>query len=223
MAGTSLGDPIEVGAALAVFADAPRLQPLALAASKSWVGHVEPAAGLAGLLFAHAAASQQLVLPLLHLAAVNPYVASTLDQQQQQQLGKGRQAGPTVAAALLPRQGGPQPQAEEQQQGCLWGVSAFAFQGTNAHALLEAPAATSDAPAPADLAVLPAWQRRRQHVLPEAHYLISSATVAGAAGRGGASARRALFHAELAGAPLAFLWDHQVLGKALFPGEQLLR
>lgn len=218
LAGTPLGDPIEVGAALAVFAEAPRHQPLALAASKSWVGHAEPAAGLAGLLFALGAASQQLALPLMHLTTVNPYVASTLDQQQQR--SKGMQPGLAVADALLPRQGGPLPHAEEQQQGCIWGVSAFAFQGTNAHALLEVAAATSDAPEP-DSAAVPAWQHKRQHVLPMAHQLISAAAVAGNAGRGAAPSGRALFHAELAGASLAFLWDHQVLGKALFPGEQL--
>ena len=209
-AGTSLGDPIEVGAALAVYSEAPRQQPLALAASKSWVGHAEPAAGLAGLLFAHATATQALSLPLLHLRAVNPYVASTLEQQQQQQQ-KGSSGG-AVAPALLPKQGGALPAAEARETS-TWGVSTFAFQGTNAHAVLAAVSGSSSSVA-VQLEQLPAWQGKRQYVLPEAHLLITAATVSAA----GAS-RRVLFHAELAAASLAFLWDHQVMGKGIFPGE----
>lgn len=87
-----------------------------LAASKSWVGHAEPAAGLAGLLFARAAASQALSLPLLHLRAVNTYVANALEQQPV----KGG-----VAPALLPKQSGPGPFTSSL---ATWGVSAFAFQ-----------------------------------------------------------------------------------------------
>lgn len=209
-AGTPLGDPIEVGAALAVYSEASRQQTLVLAASKSWVGHAEPAAGLAGLLFAHAAATQALTLPLLHLRSVNPYVTNTLEQQ----LGTGG-----IAAALLPKQGGGGPAAAGATQACTWGTSAFAFQGTNAHALLAAAA-----PAGEDLAttlqgglLLPAWQHKRHYVLPPAHLLITAA----ASVTGGASHKRVLFHAELAAASLAFLWDHQVMGKAIFPGESV--
>ena len=207
-AGTSLGDPIEVGAALAVYSEATRRQPLALAASKSWVGHGEPAAGLAGLLFAHAAAAGRFVPPLMHLRAPNPYVASALEQHE-----GGKAAAP--AAALLPKQGGAMPLADAQLE-CSWGVSAFAFQGTNAHAVVEA--ALPSAPAHDNqLPQLPVWQHKRQHVLPEAHLLIAAAAVTGQRGSA-ATLRRAVFHAELAAASLAFMWDHTVLGKALFPG-----
>ena len=48
--GTPLGDPIEVGAAAAVFGgDASRGQPLCLSAMKSSLGHTEPAAGATGM------------------------------------------------------------------------------------------------------------------------------------------------------------------------------
>ncbi len=207
-AGTALGDPIEVGAALAVYGDGPRLQPLALAASKSWVGHAEPAAGLAGLLFGHAAATHALALPLMHLRTVNPYVASTLEQQQQ---AAGRAA---VAPAVLPKQGGGLATAAAGQQHAAWGISAFAFQGTNAHALLAAaPLEASNAIAAT--AAAPAWHNKRLYVLPEAHLLIATASVSSPSA---AAQRRVAFHAELASASLAFLWDHQVMGKPLFPG-----
>ena len=207
-AGTALGDPIEVGAALAVYGDAHRLQPLTLAASKSWVGHAEPAAGLAGLLFGHTASTHGLALPLMHLRTVNPYVASTLEQQQQ---AAGRAA---VAPALLPKQAGGLPAAASVRQGAAWGVSAFAFQGTNAHALLAA-APLESASVHAATAAAPAWHNKRLYVLPEAHLLIEAASVSSR----GTAQRRVAFHAELAGASLAFLWDHQVMGKPLFPGE----
>ena len=44
--GTALGDPIEVGALAAVMLEGrPAGAPLTLMASKSWIGHTEPAAG----------------------------------------------------------------------------------------------------------------------------------------------------------------------------------
>ena len=187
-----------------MYAASQRQQPLALAASKSWVGHAEPAAGMAGLLFAHAAATQSCAVPLLHLRAVNPYVVSSREQQQ---------AG-SASAAMLPRQGGALPMAAAgDQQGSIWGVSAFAFQGTNAHALLEAKPAEATISVQAISAAMCSWQHKRQYVLPEANALIAAASMAGT---------KVLFHADLAAASLAFLWDHRVMGKAIFPGKSQL-
>ena len=206
VAGTPLGDPIEVGAAVAVYRDEPRQQPLVLTASKSWVGHGEPAAGLAGLLFAHAAATQALVLPVLHLRSVNTYVSNALDQLS---------ASSGAGTAVLPKQRGIGPAASDSNR--MWGTSAFAFQGTNAHAVVAAgtPANTAGS------AQTPAWQRKRHYVLPAAHSLITDASV----GRGvsatagsGPAAQLVLFHCDLARTRLAFLWDHHVMGKAIFPG-----
>lgn len=44
-AGTSLGDPIEMGAAAAVYGRRPSGASLTLFTSKTWLGHAEPAAG----------------------------------------------------------------------------------------------------------------------------------------------------------------------------------
>ncbi len=47
LAGTSLGDPIEVGALAAALVDCrPAGATLALMAAKSWSGHAEPGAGM---------------------------------------------------------------------------------------------------------------------------------------------------------------------------------
>ena len=198
-AGTSLGDPIEVGAALAVYADGGRTQPLAMAASKSWVGHAEPAAGLVGLLLAQRAATAQASLPLLHLVTPNPYVASTLDQTAH-------------AAVLLPRQASAQPQASRSEP-LAYGVSAFAFQGTNAHAIILA-SGSSSGPSGSSSTAAPAWQRRRHYVLPEASLLAAVTLVPPAGGR-----RQVVVQADLASAQLAFLWDHRVMGRGIFPGK----
>lgn len=47
--GTPLGDPIEVGAVVAVVGPAKRKQPTGLSAVKSILGHSEPAAGAASI------------------------------------------------------------------------------------------------------------------------------------------------------------------------------
>ena len=80
--GTPLGDPIEVGAAAAVLVEghvAQRAQqPLALMASKSWLGHAEPAAGMVGLAHAAAALGHAALLGISHLRELNPYVVTSL-------------------------------------------------------------------------------------------------------------------------------------------------
>jgi acyl transferase domain-containing protein len=79
--GTSLGDPIEVGAlAAAVVERRPStgMTPMALLAAKSWSGHAEPGAGMVGVVHAQAALGQAALLPILHLQDINPYVTGWL-------------------------------------------------------------------------------------------------------------------------------------------------
>mgnify|MGYP001810723028 CR=1 FL=1 len=67
-----------MGAATAVLlrGGAPRAAPLCLTAVKSFMGHAEPAAGIVGITRLALVLGQQAADPLLHLSAVNPYVAS---------------------------------------------------------------------------------------------------------------------------------------------------
>jgi hypothetical protein len=120
-----------VGAAAASLGGATREQPLTLFTSTSWIGHAEPAAGVLGLLHAASAVTQHASLPLLHLRTVNPFVASAL-------VG-------APGAWSLPRQQGPRPLGRPAEQAALSGVSSFAFQGTNAHALVQGLPASSGA------------------------------------------------------------------------------
>jgi hypothetical protein len=129
--GTPLGDPIEVGAAAAVFVAsigkaAPQVAgmrpgPLELSAAKSQMGHTEPAAGATGLCRAVFRLGAGCALGMLHLSSVNPYVADTL-------------SGHSARHVFLPR--GPSPAATTGAESGAVGVSGFAFQGTNAHVVV---------------------------------------------------------------------------------------
>ncbi|KAI8473974.1 MAG: thiolase-like protein [Monoraphidium minutum] len=119
--GTPLGDPIEVGALAAVFGGASRSgsapAPLVLSASKSWLGHAEPAAGMVGLLQAARQVSGAEAPPIGHLRTLNPLVASALGD-------RGARGG---RVWTLPRQAGGAGSPEAVALARV-GVSAFAFQ-----------------------------------------------------------------------------------------------
>ena len=94
---------------------------LTLLAAKSWVGHSEPAAGIAGLAHAQLALQHQMQLPILHLREVNSHVASTLEQG----LTRGQFQMPRQQAGMLGMLG---PDAQRPCSMLRCGVSAFAFQ-----------------------------------------------------------------------------------------------
>ena len=53
--------------------------PVSLLASKSWLGHAEPAAGLVAVAQTTAALQGHARMPILHLSTLNPYVSSVLE------------------------------------------------------------------------------------------------------------------------------------------------
>lgn len=136
LAGTPLGDPVEAGGAAAVLAvnrssalagqASPLLLPLVFASDKSSIGHTEPAAGVQGILHAVASLCHKLVLPILHLEALNEHVA-----------GGAAGAAMLDGTVVAPRQraGAPAVVATAPGlsatvgEGALCGVSSFAFQG----------------------------------------------------------------------------------------------
>ena len=134
--GTSLGDPIEVGAACAVMLGttrngAARAWPLVLGSVKTSVGHTETAAGLMGLLTAMGAAGRCQVEPLLHLRTFSPHLMSVMAH-----------ASTALAQVCAPRQAsgssvvGHIHGGTADGGGVSTGCSAFAFQGTNVHAIV---------------------------------------------------------------------------------------
>ena len=117
--GTSLGDPIELGAAqLLVNERAGRTSPLLLLAMKSHAGHAEPAAGVSQFLHALKSLTHGESSTILHLRQMNAYISPT-----SMSAPRGTSFGlPSSSSALSSR-----------------GISSFAFQGTNAHAVLIHP------------------------------------------------------------------------------------
>ncbi len=128
--GTSLGDPIEVQAAAAVLgAGRDAGDPLLIGSAKTNIGHLEAAAGVAGVLKVVLALEHQ-ELPK-HLNFQNP--------------------SPHIPWDRIPVRVVEQPVAWERgARPRIAGISSFGFSGTNAHVILEEAPATAPASAPAE-------------------------------------------------------------------------
>ncbi len=114
--GTSLGDPIEVGAiAAALGAGRDADHPLWIGSLKTNMGHLESAAGIAGLIKTALALQHGQIPPHLHFETPSPHIA----------WNQYPIAVPT-AQTLWPVHDGPR----------FAGVSSFGFSGTNAHVIL---------------------------------------------------------------------------------------
>lgn len=125
--GTALGDPIEVSGLSEVFAaGTDRKQWCAIGSVKTNIGHLGPAAGVAGLIKTVLALEHGAIPPSLHFEKPNPKIDF--------------ESSPFyVATELLPWPPGPEPRRA--------GLSSFGIGGTNAHVILEeAPAAPASGP-----------------------------------------------------------------------------
>jgi len=136
--GTTLGDPIEVAALNEVFrASTNRKNFCALGSVKANIGHLDVAAGVAGLIKATLALERGVIPPVLHFERPNPQI--DLD------------ASPFYinAKPVEWKSNGPPRRA---------GVSSFGIGGTNAHVVLEEapPRAKSGGSRPSQLLMLSA-------------------------------------------------------------------
>ena len=117
--GTSLGDPVEVGALSAVFRDRPEERPLVLGSVKTNIGHLDAAAGIAGLIKAVLSLQHEQIPRNLHFNEPNPHI------------------GWDACPLKVPTESHLWPRGEKPRMA---GVSSFGISGTNAHILLaEAP------------------------------------------------------------------------------------
>ena len=122
VAGTARGDPIEVGAALAVLPG--NTLPLRLGAAKSHIGHAEPAAGGIGAVQSADLLQLNHGRPIVGLRTINPHVSSIFATLQ------------SSRSPYVPRQeAGAISSSSSNSMNCqqVVGISSFAFQGTNAH------------------------------------------------------------------------------------------
>ncbi|MFY0568047.1 SDR family NAD(P)-dependent oxidoreductase [Archangium lansingense] len=128
--GTPLGDPIELRALGAVLGKGrPEDRPFFIGSVKTNIGHLEPAAGIAGVIKTILALQHKEIPPHLHFHTPNPHVE--WDR----------------IPARVPVERIPWPAHEGRR---IAGVSSFGLSGINAHVVLEeAPAPTGTA-APAE-------------------------------------------------------------------------
>lgn len=117
--GTVLGDPVEVQALASVYGrDREPERPLFIGSLKSNLGHLEAAAGVAGVMKTALSLSRGVIPPSLHFKVPNPHVAwrdmpvSVVTRNVDFPVLDGRRVA---------------------------GVSAFGFTGSNVHIVLEAP------------------------------------------------------------------------------------
>ncbi len=119
--GTPLGDPIEVHSLRAVLEESERRpERTYLGSVKTNIGHLEAAAGIAGLIKVVLALQHGQIPAHLHFSELNPYIA--LD---------GSPLAIAAQAQAWPAEDGPR----------FAGVSSFGFGGTNAHVIVGDPVA----------------------------------------------------------------------------------
>ncbi|WP_439596800.1 SDR family NAD(P)-dependent oxidoreductase [Falsiroseomonas sp.] len=159
--GTALGDPVEVAGLGRAFAGLP-VESLPIGSVKSNIGHLEAAAGIAGLTKVVLQLRHGMLAPSLHAEVLNPDLGLSRTPLRVQ-----RQATPWIA------QGGPR----------RAGISSFGAGGANAHLVVEeAPSvatpraapgpfvvplsAATDAALRRSAAALATWLRAHREVLP---------------------------------------------------------
>jgi acyl transferase domain-containing protein/acyl-CoA synthetase (AMP-forming)/AMP-acid ligase II/acyl carrier protein/phospholipid N-methyltransferase len=113
--GTPLGDPIELNTLIEIFGEGrSQADPCYIGSVKTNIGHLEAAAGIAGLIKTILLLQHQQIPPHLHLRSMNAHIAQASSIQVPQQL---------IAWATNKKRMG--------------GVSSFGFGGTNAHVIVE--------------------------------------------------------------------------------------
>jgi len=112
--GTTLGDPIELRALADGFDVKKREQPLWVGSVKTNIGHLEPAAGISGVIKVILAMQHNQIPPHLHFQQPNPYF--DWDRLPLQ----------------IPTEPTPWPEGVK-----IAGVSSFGMGGTNAHVILQ--------------------------------------------------------------------------------------
>jgi acyl transferase domain-containing protein/acyl carrier protein/alpha/beta superfamily hydrolase len=113
--GTALGDPIEINSLAELFSHQEGSGPCWVGSAKTNLGHLEAAAGMAGLIKTVLALQHQTIPASLHCRQLNPYI--NLDRSRLQ-----------IATQPIPWPTSSQPR--------FAGISSFGFGGSNAHVVI---------------------------------------------------------------------------------------
>ena len=113
--GTSLGDPIEVRAIGSTYGVRDSAHPLKLGSVKTNIGHLEAAAGIAGVIKTVLALQHETIPPNLHFKQLNPHIDLNFPVEIVTKNLEWKRGEKTRRAA----------------------VSSFGFSGTNAHVIIE--------------------------------------------------------------------------------------
>jgi len=151
---------------------------------KSVYGHTEGAAGLTGLLLAHAQIQSNCQPAVMHLRGLNPYVQAALQDWKKSQSAEAviqRQCSPVIA-------------------GYACGTSSFGMSGINCHVILE-PSRAGPVTELVGVAEVVAWRRVRCWPSPTTFALLQFVRPAGDAVH---------FSCSSLTARLAFLKDFEV-------------
>ena len=198
--GTPLGDPIEVGAANAVLVDhSSRDSYLSASTAKAWIGHTEAAAGATGLYHATVASSMLLTQGIPHLGAMNPHIQTILDMQARKSRERFWVAPRTCSLSAVSKEH-------------MVGISSFAFQGTNAHALVKQVSENGTLSSGVNVP----WKKSRVWIAP--HPFVLAAQSVSMVLRGLAIG----FEAGLASVRSSFIMDHTIKGLRIAPASFFL-
>jgi 3-oxoacyl-(acyl-carrier-protein) synthase len=124
--GTELGDPIEIAGLSQAFGTyTSDRQFCAIGSAKSNVGHLEAAAGMAGLTKVLLQMKHRTLVPSLHASELNPHIDfARTPFVVQRELGEWRRPMLTVAG-------------ETREQPRIAGISSFGAGGANAHVIVQ--------------------------------------------------------------------------------------
>ena len=225
--GTALGDPIEMGAACAVLSSSSGgnrehqyEHKVGISAAKSWVGHTEAGAGTVGLWSAHTCITQSAMAPLAHLRQLSPHVISSAS-------AGGAAPWMMLSRVCMPGACADQDQLQqESSQPVIAGVSAFAFQGTNAHVLLALSdhdcgqtCVTTEQCSRPPFHSRRHWSHASSH--PLQHHAALSVTQSPSSPPSASAAVRMEVHVDMQHAGV-YMHDHRVADQKLFAGAGYL-
>ena len=144
-------------------------QALRLSAAKSSMGHAEPAAGGIGIAHAMYLMPQHLTVGLTHLRNVNPVILGASNMEVHEQVSLPKQPAPFVSL-----------KSTMKSEEAIYGISSFAFQGTNAHIVLSMSDLGRGEYAPQHLQQDLVWMLQRHWYIGSSHQLLSTVACTGA-------------------------------------------